>query len=95
MITGEQVKAARKLLRWSQIKLADEAGIDLMTVTRFEAGERYGVATASIIQAILQCGVEFPFRRAAEAQAEAAEIKKRPRRWATRRGQTAGTMLDH
>ena len=71
MITREQVKAARKLLGWSQIKLADEAGIDLMTVTRFEAGERYGVATASIIQAILQCGVEFPL-------GEPPRLKQRP-----------------
>jgi transcriptional regulator with XRE-family HTH domain len=54
-------KAARALLGWSQMKLADEAGIDLITLSRLEVGERYGAETVSIIQAVLErVGVEFP-----------------------------------
>jgi transcriptional regulator with XRE-family HTH domain len=39
MITGEQVKAARKLLGWSQMLLALEASLDQTTVAKFERGE--------------------------------------------------------
>jgi hypothetical protein len=36
MITGEQVKAARKLLGWSQLTLSLEASVATSTVTNFE-----------------------------------------------------------
>jgi transcriptional regulator with XRE-family HTH domain len=38
MITGEQLRAARKLLGWSQMALALEASVDPSTVTNFETG---------------------------------------------------------
>ena len=38
MITGEQVKAARALLGWSQMKLADEAGLNASTIVKMETG---------------------------------------------------------
>jgi predicted transcriptional regulator len=48
MITGEQVRAARKLLSWSQLTLALEAGLNQTTVVKFERGEfdrRYSSAS--------------------------------------------------
>jgi transcriptional regulator with XRE-family HTH domain len=39
MISGEEAKAARKLIGWSQKKLAVEANISAMTVAKFEIGK--------------------------------------------------------
>ena len=39
MITAEQIRAARALLRWSAQELADRSGIGFRTIQRFE-GER-------------------------------------------------------
>lgn len=36
MITGEQVRAVRKLLGWSLLKLAREADVDVGTLFYFE-----------------------------------------------------------
>jgi transcriptional regulator with XRE-family HTH domain len=60
MITGEQVKAARKLLGWSQMTLAFEAGINQTTVAKFERGEsRAEERTVSTIKRTLEgAGVE-------------------------------------
>jgi transcriptional regulator with XRE-family HTH domain len=62
MITGEQVRAARKLLGWSQIALALQAGITQGTVTNIETGKfRLSVLSVSTIQRALEAaGVEFP-----------------------------------
>jgi ribosome-binding protein aMBF1 (putative translation factor) len=62
MITGEQVKAARKLLGWSQMTLALEARVDPTTVAKFERGEsRPSVVSGSTIKRTFECaGVEFP-----------------------------------
>ena len=35
-ITGAQVKAARKLLKWSQLQLAHRAGVSDATIESFE-----------------------------------------------------------
>jgi transcriptional regulator with XRE-family HTH domain len=61
MITGEQVKAARKLLGWSQMTLALEAGVEQSTITKFERGKpRAEGRTVSAIQRALEsAGVEF------------------------------------
>ena len=37
MYYGEQLRAARNLVRWSQHRLAEEAGISVETVKRLEA----------------------------------------------------------
>ncbi len=37
MITSEQMRAARALLRWSAQDLADKSGIGFRTVQRFES----------------------------------------------------------
>jgi ribosome-binding protein aMBF1 (putative translation factor) len=39
-ITGAQVKAARELLGWSQIKLTLASGIDIGAIRRFETSKR-------------------------------------------------------
>ncbi len=37
MITAEQIRAARALLRWSARDLADRSGIGFRTIQRFES----------------------------------------------------------
>jgi transcriptional regulator with XRE-family HTH domain len=63
MITPEQIKAARALLRMEQEELAKRAGVSVTTVRRLEAAKgEYAVAgeTAEGVQMVLQeAGVEF------------------------------------
>jgi transcriptional regulator with XRE-family HTH domain len=61
MSTIDQVKAARKLLGWSQARLASEAGVDQTTVMTFETGKkRPSALTISLIKrAVEGAGVEF------------------------------------
>ena len=63
MITPEQIKAARALLRMEQDELAKRAGVSVTTVRRLEAAKGdYAVAgeTAEGVQMALQeAGVEF------------------------------------
>jgi ribosome-binding protein aMBF1 (putative translation factor) len=56
-----QVRAARKLLGWSQMTLALEAGVDQSTVAKFERGEsRPTVLSAAAIKRTLEAaGVEL------------------------------------
>jgi transcriptional regulator with XRE-family HTH domain len=62
MITGDQVKAARKLLGWSQLALALEASVTQGTIANFETGKsRLSVLSVSTIKRALEAaGVEFP-----------------------------------
>ncbi len=63
IITSEQVRAARALLRWGQADLADECGVSLPTIKRLE-GIR-GIVSASrltlqaIERAFTDAGVVF------------------------------------
>jgi transcriptional regulator with XRE-family HTH domain len=61
MITGEQVKAARKLLRWSQVKLSSKSGFGDSTIAKFKRGEMpLSVLSVSTIKRTLEgAGVEF------------------------------------
>jgi transcriptional regulator with XRE-family HTH domain len=61
MINGEQIKAARKLLGWSQMTLALEANIEQSIVANFETGKsRPSVLSVSTIKRTLEgAGVEF------------------------------------
>jgi transcriptional regulator with XRE-family HTH domain len=63
IIYGEQIRAARGLLGWSQADLASKAGVGQMTVKRFEAikGPVSGTITSlTRIQAALeQAGIHF------------------------------------
>ncbi|GGE05299.1 Helix-turn-helix domain-containing protein [Gemmobacter megaterium] len=62
-VSIEQVKAARALLRWSQLDLAEASGVSLPTIKRLEAvaGEIGGrEETANAIRAALEvAGVVF------------------------------------
>jgi transcriptional regulator with XRE-family HTH domain len=86
MITGEQVKAARKLLKWSQEALAFEAGITQATVTNFETGKhRLAALSLTTIQRALEAaGVEFTnggepgVKLKAKAGAKAGLLGSRP-----------------
>jgi transcriptional regulator with XRE-family HTH domain len=61
MITPAQCRAARGLLAWSQQKLANEAGIGIVTVQQLEGG--IGQPRRATIQVIRRAfelaGVEF------------------------------------
>ena len=62
-VSIEQIKAARALLRWSQIDLAEKSGVSIATIKRLEAakGDLAGRAgTSDAIRAALEsAGVEF------------------------------------
>jgi transcriptional regulator with XRE-family HTH domain len=62
MITGEQVKAARTLLGWSQVRLSSKSGFGDSTIAIFERGEMpLSVLSVSTIKRTLEdAGVEFP-----------------------------------
>jgi transcriptional regulator with XRE-family HTH domain len=61
MISPSQCRAARGLLKWTQPKLADESGIGLSTINRYENETRPLRETAILrIKATLEdAGVEF------------------------------------
>jgi predicted transcriptional regulator len=63
MITSEQVRAARALLRWEQKDLAEASGISLPSIKRLEGimgalSAQYSTVDA-IIAAFDRAGVEF------------------------------------
>jgi ribosome-binding protein aMBF1 (putative translation factor) len=60
MITGEQVKAARKQLGWSRMKLAWEANID-PSIGKFEVGKKRPsvLSLQTIKRALEYAGVDF------------------------------------
>jgi transcriptional regulator with XRE-family HTH domain len=60
-ITGQQVKAARALLAWTQSELGGQTGVSASTIGHFEAGRRRAaVLSVSVIQRTLEvAGVEF------------------------------------
>ena len=61
MITGEQVKAARKLIGWSQLKLALEANVNPATLVDIEKGRsRPAYTTLRLRHTFDAAGVEFP-----------------------------------
>ena len=53
MYYGEQLRAARNLVRWSQHRLAEEAGISVETVKRLEAIRGPVSANTKTIDAIV------------------------------------------
>jgi transcriptional regulator with XRE-family HTH domain len=63
MITPEQIKAARALLRMEQEELARRAGVSVTTIRRVEAADReYAVAedtAAGVRNALQEAGIEF------------------------------------
>ncbi|HLH48068.1 MAG TPA: helix-turn-helix domain-containing protein [Roseiarcus sp.] len=62
IITGEQIKAARKLLGWSQMTLALEANMATQTVANIEKGEKSrssGLTVSTVKRTLEQAGIEF------------------------------------
>lgn len=61
MISPSQCRAARGLLDWGQQKLADEAGVGVVTVRQLEAGTHQPRhATLQVVRRCLEAaGVEF------------------------------------
>ncbi len=60
-MSAAQCRAARGLLDWSQQKLADEAGVGVVTVRQLEAGAHQPRhATLQVVRRCLEdAGVEF------------------------------------
>lgn len=51
MISGVQVRAARALLGWDQTKLAEAAGVSVITIKRLEAaGEEIHAQFATVVK---------------------------------------------
>ena len=76
MLTSDQIRAARALVRWSARELAEKADLSLPTIQRLEAAE--GVPSTSVqtlmsIKAALEkVGVEFT-----DGEAPGVRLKKR------------------
>ena len=52
MISNLQIRAARALLGWSQAKLAEEAGVSVITVKRMEASPAAFHARSDIVMKV-------------------------------------------
>ena len=64
MLTAEQIRAARAMLRMDQAALAESAGVSVETIKRLEAQDgpllSGRIATLSVIEkALTKAGVEF------------------------------------
>lgn len=63
MITAEQIRAARALVRWSAEDLARASGVGHSTIRRMEASDGVPAATVknllAIQRALEKAGVEF------------------------------------
>lgn len=62
-VSNLQIRAARALLGWSQSRLAEEAGVSLITVKRLEGSEetfpaRYSTVLA-VVAALERVGIDF------------------------------------
>ncbi len=51
-LTSGQIRAARALLDWSQLKLADESGVSLATIRRIESDRGPDRSTGPNLEAI-------------------------------------------
>lgn len=60
-ITGEQMRAARAMLRWEQAELAERARVSLKTIKRMEAstGRMESRSDYSVKKALEMGGIEF------------------------------------
>ena len=63
MVTAEQIKAARALLRLEQEELARRAGVSISTIRRLEAPSGAELVAsdtaASVVKILREAGVEF------------------------------------
>ena len=59
-IVGEQVAAARKLLRMTQVELAEATGLTKQTIIKFERGGNVRPETVEALRnALLERGIAF------------------------------------
>lgn len=62
-MTGEQIRAARAILKWSAKKLAEESGISWPTIQRLESKNGpiggYGQTGEAIKNSLESAGVQF------------------------------------
>jgi transcriptional regulator with XRE-family HTH domain len=79
MISAEQIKAARALLRMEQEELARRAGVSISTIRRLEgaSGERMvaETTTGAVRSALEEAGVEF-IHQGVSLKAKTAEGEK-------------------
>lgn len=65
LITSEQMKAARGLLRWEQRDLAGKSGVSLTSIKRLEKHpghlSAHNATIVAIVEAFATGGVEFIF----------------------------------
>ena len=75
MITRDELKAARKLLGWSQMTLSIEADVSVPTLVGFERGQKItrGKTVLKIQTAIERAGVIFLDRGPVRMPIQAAE----------------------
>ena len=60
MLTATQCRMARAALEWGVRELAEAAGINVNTVTRFESGKKSNVSTQKLIRQTFEtAGVRF------------------------------------
>ncbi len=85
MLTSQQIRAARGLLRWSARELAERAGVHISTVQRMERSDstiRSMATTVAKVERALEAeGVDF----LPDNGGPGVRIKKRPRRDVRRR----------
>ncbi len=85
MLTSQQIRAARGLLRWSARELAERAGVHISTVQRMERSDdtiRAMATTVARVERALEAeGVDF----LPDNGGPGVRIKKRPRRDVRRR----------
>jgi transcriptional regulator with XRE-family HTH domain len=59
-LSGAQCRMARAYLKWGVRELAEKAGVNANTITRFEGGGGALAATADKLQAVFEAqGLEF------------------------------------
>ena len=63
MITSDQIRAARSLLRWTGKELAEKSGVGFSTLMRLETEEGVPSAQAKTLEALRraleEAGIEF------------------------------------
>jgi transcriptional regulator with XRE-family HTH domain len=63
VLTGGQIRAARAFLRWSSLDLAQNAGVGIQTIKRFEATDGVPPSRSSTLMdvqtALEKAGIEF------------------------------------
>ena len=55
-MTGDQCKAARALLRWSQERLAEKASLKRSVIADYESGRVVAAPTVAAIRVALEAG---------------------------------------